>query len=166
MSVVHHRKGSESAVKGSRTRPIALLFILLAAAGSIFLTAGPSSASTAHELHVLHVAHLRVLAEHRAVTTTAASSAVGYATHYSYSGLESLWIGAGGPASVAAHAASIAECESGGYVYAHNPSGASGLWQILGLPFAGNPFNPYTNARMAVSKFRSAGGSFAPWVCR
>lgn len=91
---------------------------------------------------------------------------VGYSTHYSYSGLEALWRGAGGPAWAAPRAARIAICESGGYIYAHNPSGASGLWQILGNPFPGNPYNPYTNARMAVAKFRAAGHSFAPWVCR
>ena len=89
-----------------------------------------------------------------------------YSLHYSYYGLESLWRGAGGPSWAAPEAAHIAICESGGYIYAHNPSGASGLWQILGLPFAGNPYNPFTNARMAVAKFRAAGNSFAPWVCR
>jgi hypothetical protein len=93
-------------------------------------------------------------------------TSVGYRTHYGYSGLKALWRGAGGPSWAAPRAARIAICESGGRIYAHNPSGASGLWQILGLPFAGNPYNPYTNARMAVVKFRAAGNSFAPWVCR
>jgi len=37
---------------------------------------------------------------------------------------------------------------------------------VLGLPFPGNPFDPYTNARMAVAKFRGAGDSFSPWVCK
>jgi hypothetical protein len=101
---------------------------------------------------------------HRGSTAYVAVSS--YQIHYSYSGLESLWRGAGGPSWAAPRAARIAICESGGYIYAHNPSGASGLWQILGLPFAGNPFNPFTNARMAVAKFRAAGNSFAPWVCR
>ena len=91
---------------------------------------------------------------------------VSYQLRYSYSGLEALWRGAGGPSWAAPRAARIALCESGGYIYAHNPSGASGLWQILGLPFAGNPFNPFTNARMAVAKFKAAGNSFAPWACR
>jgi len=91
---------------------------------------------------------------------------VGYHTHYGYSGLKALWREAGGPSWAAPRAERIALCESGGYIYAHNPSGASGLWQILGNPFPGNPYNPYTNARMAVAKFRGAGGSFAPWVCR
>lgn len=85
---------------------------------------------------------------------------------YSYSGLEALWVSAGGPASVEAAAATIAECESGGNAAAENPSGASGLWQILGTPFPGDPFDAATNARMAVAKFVGAGDSFAPWVCQ
>jgi hypothetical protein len=90
-----------------------------------------------------------------------------YQLYYSYSGLEALWRGARGPAWAAPRAARIALCESRGYIYARNrKSGAAGLWQILGLPFAGNPYNPFTNARMAVAKFRAAGSSFTPWVCR
>ena len=86
---------------------------------------------------------------------------------YSYYGLEALWRAAGGPAWAAPRAARIALCESGGRSWARNPSsGAAGLWQILGLPFPGNPYNPYTNARMAVAKFRAAGDSFSPWVCK
>ena len=85
---------------------------------------------------------------------------------YSYAQLEALWVGAGGPASVEAAAATIAECESGGNPRAYNPSGASGLWQILGVPFPGDPFNGPVNARMAVAKYRAAGDSFSPWVCQ
>ena len=84
---------------------------------------------------------------------------------YSYSALEALWVSAGGPAAAEAAAATIAECESGGNPQAYNPSGASGLWQILGNPFPGDPFDPATNARMAVAKYDAAGG-FSPWVCQ
>lgn len=84
----------------------------------------------------------------------------------SFAGLEALWVGAGGPAAVEYTAAQIAECESGGNPNAYNPSGASGLWQILGNPFPGNPFDPVTNAAMAVAKYRGAGNSFTPWVCQ
>ena len=73
------------------------------------------------------------------------------------SGLAALWRRAGGPPGVAGLMAAIAMAESGGNPRAHNPSGASGLWQILGVPFPGNPFDPLTNARMAVSKYRSQG---------
>lgn len=53
--------------------------------------------------------------------------------------------------------AAVALAESRGNPRARNPSGASGLWQILGLPFPGDPFDPLTNARMAVSKYGSQG---------
>jgi hypothetical protein len=97
----------------------------------------------------------------------ASSARARFASHYSFTGLERLWTGAGGPSRAAPRAARIALCESGGYIYARNRfSGAAGLWQILGLPFPGNPYNPFTNARMAVVKFRAAGDSFSPWVCR
>lgn len=84
---------------------------------------------------------------------------------YSYAALEQLWVSAGGPASAAAQMAQIAECESGGNPQAYNPSGASGLWQILGNPFPGNPMDPATNAAMAVAKYNAAGGT-SPWVCQ
>jgi hypothetical protein len=88
-------------------------------------------------------------------------------TDYSYAQLEGLWINAGGPRDQAATAAAIAEAESGGNSDARNPSGASGLWQILGNPFPGNAFDPATNARMAVAKYKEApggGDNFSPWV--
>ena len=85
---------------------------------------------------------------------------------YSFAGLESLWISAGGPGWAAAHAAEIAECESGGRVSAWNPSGATGLWQILGSVVPGSLYNPYVNALNAVAKFRASGRTFSQWVCR
>jgi hypothetical protein len=98
-----------------------------------------------------------------AATAAAARASVpGGATHGSLPYLERLWIAAGGPAGFAHLMAAIAMAESGGNANARNPSGASGLWQILGLPFPGNPFDPMTNARMAVSKFRSQG--LGAWV--
>lgn len=91
-----------------------------------------------------------------------ASVSYHYRGIYSFTALERLWTAAGG--GDAWSAAKIAECESGGNPRAYNPSGASGLWQILGLPFPGDPFDPWTNARMGVFKWRQAGG-FSPWVC-
>lgn len=101
-------------------------------------------------------------------SVTAVSYSGGFPSQgtYSFSMLESIWEWAGGPSYDAWAAATIAECESGGRTSAYNPSGASGLWQILGVPFPGNPFDGPTNARMAVAKFRGAGGNFSPWVCR
>lgn len=82
---------------------------------------------------------------------------------FSYGQLEGLWDQAGGAPGAAALMAAIAEAESGGNPSAQNPSGATGLWQILGDPFPGNAFDPLTNARMAVAKY--AGGSgLGAWV--
>jgi TP901 family phage tail tape measure protein len=76
--------------------------------------------------------------------------------------LKRLWTGAGGPPSAANLAAAIAMAESGGDPKAHNPSGASGLWQILGQVVPGNIYNPRVNASNAVKKWRDAHG-FRPW---
>ena len=91
---------------------------------------------------------------------------ISYSGTYSYAGLEALWESAGGPDWAAPHAAEIADCESGGRVNAYNPSGATGLWQILGSVVAGSLYNPYVNALNAVAKFRASGDTFAQWVCQ
>jgi Transglycosylase SLT domain len=85
---------------------------------------------------------------------------------YSYGALEQLWVSAGGPGWAQAAAASVAECESGGNPHAYNPSGASGLWQILGQVVSGYVFDPMVNALNAVSKFRASGDTWAQWVCQ
>src|SRR5215813_3238316 len=76
---------------------------------------------------------------------------------FTYGQLESLWIQAGGSKVLAPLMAAIALAESGGNSDARNPSGASGLWQILGQPFPGNVFDPKENARMAVAKEKEQG---------
>src|SRR5215472_5551008 len=79
----------------------------------------------------------------------------------SYGQLEWLWTNAGGPAHMAPIMAAIAEAESRGYPGARNPSGASGLWQILGapkgMPANSNWFDPEVNARAAVLKWQQQG---------
>ena len=79
----------------------------------------------------------------------------------SYGQLEWLWTNAGGPAHMAPIMAAIAEAESRGYPGARNPSGASGLWQILGaprgMPANSNWFHPEVNARAAVLKWQQQG---------
>lgn len=90
----------------------------------------------------------------------------GQVVHYNAAQLETLWIQAGGPIAAAPEAAAIALAESNGNVHAHNASGASGLWQILGAPpgVSGNVFDPATNAKMAVAKYKQASNSFTPWA--
>jgi hypothetical protein len=89
--------------------------------------------------------------------------------HLSKGQLEALWVKAGGDPSVANIMAAIALAESGGIPSRNNADRpgdgghhiAAGLWQILGLPFPGNVYDPLTNARMAVAKYKSQG--FGAW---
>jgi cell wall-associated NlpC family hydrolase len=80
---------------------------------------------------------------------------------YSYKQLEQLWVSAGGNKAVAPLMAAIAMAESGGNPNAYNPSGASGLWQILGAPDnwhgSTNWMDPAVNARAAVAKYKTQG---------
>lgn len=79
-----------------------------------------------------------------------------------------LWLGAGGPAYAEAQAVQIADCESGFNPDAYNPSGATGIWQILGqvTGFGGSLTNPEVNAANAVAKFTASGDNFSAWVCQ
>lgn len=78
----------------------------------------------------------------------------------------SLWLQAGGPSWAESQAVAIAYCESGDNPQAYNPSGATGIWQILGQVSPGNLTDPYINAVNAVIKFRSGGNTFSAWVCQ
>lgn len=64
------------------------------------------------------------------------------------------WTGSDVPIAVA-----IALAESGGNSDASNPSGAKGLWQVMWAlhGFAGNPYDPQTNAKAAHQVFVSQG---------
>ena len=76
------------------------------------------------------------------------------------------WLSAGGPAWAEGAAESVAMCESGDNTNAYNPSGATGLFQILGQVVAGNLYDPLVNALNAVSKFKASGDTWAQWVCQ
>jgi hypothetical protein len=84
---------------------------------------------------------------------------------YSYGQLEALWIQAGGSQALAPLMAAIAEAESSGNPTAENPSGATGLWQILGAVNPADQPNltdPTVNAKEAVLKYQSQG--LGAWV--
>lgn len=83
---------------------------------------------------------------------------------YNRAGLERLWIRAGGAPHEARRMAAIALAESKGNPQAHNPSGASGLWQVMMPANAGyvpggqaNVYNPHANAVAAVRILHSQG---------
>jgi hypothetical protein len=123
---------------------------------AIATVATARTASTGTGYHRAHAAPVQVPG--RSYATSSGT--------YSYAGLEALWVSAGGPSWAASHAAEIAECESGGRTNAFNPSGATGLWQILGSVVPGNLYNAFTNALNAVAKFKASGDTFAQWVCQ
>ena len=96
---------------------------------------------------------------------TSCTGGGGTGTLYSYAQLEGLWINAGGAKALAPGMAALAMAESGGCSAALNPSGASGLWQILGAVDPAdqkNLFDPAVNAKEAVLKYTSQG--LAAWV--
>jgi len=104
---------------------------------------------------------------HRHTYAQSAAHSYGYgAGTLSFSELERLWVAAGGPAWAESAAASVAECESGGRTSAYNPSGATGLWQILGAVRGGSLTDPMANAVNAVAKFEASGDTWAQWVCK
>jgi hypothetical protein len=76
-----------------------------------------------------------------------------------------VWNCAGGPVSQDAAAIAITMCESGHNTQAYNPSGATGLFQILGSVVPGDLYDAHVNALNAVDKFNQAGG-WSPWVCQ
>jgi hypothetical protein len=78
--------------------------------------------------------------------------------------LANLWTSQGGPSKYANLMAWVAMAESHGDENAHNRSGATGLWQILGAVVPGNLRNPIVNAKNAIKKFRDAGSHpLSPW---
>lgn len=93
-------------------------------------------------------------------------------TNFTFAQLEQLWTNAGGKPIFAPLMAAVAEVESGGSSIAHNPSGASGLWQIE-IPVnasyvpggAANVFNPQDNAKAAVAlSGNSFTGIYDNWI--
>jgi LysM repeat protein len=80
------------------------------------------------------------------------------------SGLEALWVAAGGARSHAFMAAEIAMAESGGRQYAHSPTNDFGYWQING---GHGPrmatYDPIGNAKAAIA-ISSNGSNWRPWT--
>jgi LysM repeat protein len=78
-------------------------------------------------------------------------------------GLEDLWEEAGGPASEAVTAASIAMAESSGEQFATGPVGERGYWQINPNHGSLSAYDPLGNAKAAV--FLSGDGrNWSPWT--
>src|ERR1700761_3287181 len=92
------------------------------------------------------------------VTTTSMLSGT-----LSCSGLEDLWEQAGGAASQAVTAASIAEAESGGQQFATGTGGERGYWQINPNHGSLSTYDPLGNAKAAVI-ISGGGANWTPWT--
>ena len=81
----------------------------------------------------------------------------------SCSGLEALWVEAGGSAAAEVTAASIAMAESGGNQFATGTVGERGYWQINPVNGSLSTYDPYGNARAAVI-MSGNGANWSPWT--
>jgi LysM repeat protein len=93
----------------------------------------------------------------QAATTTSLSGTL------SCTGLEQLWLDAGGSPAAEVTAASIAMAESGGNEFATGTVGERGYWQINPVNGALSTYNPYGNARAAVI-MSADGTNWSPWT--
>jgi LysM repeat protein len=81
----------------------------------------------------------------------------------SCTGLEQLWVDAGGSPAAEVTAASIAMAESGGNQFATGTVGERGYWQINPVNGALSTYDPYGNARAAVI-MSGDGANWSPWT--
>ncbi len=93
----------------------------------------------------------------QAATTTSLSGTL------SCTGLEQLWLAAGGSPAAEVAAASIAMAESGGNQFATGTVGERGYWQINPVNGALSTYDPYGNARAAVI-MSADGTNWSPWT--
>jgi LysM repeat protein len=96
-------------------------------------------------------------------TTVLTSSAKKLSGNLGCSGLEALWVAAGGARSHAFIAAEIAMAESGGRQYAHSPTNDFGYWQINGVHGAMATYNPIGNAKAAIA-ISGNGSHWGAWT--
>jgi LysM repeat protein len=93
----------------------------------------------------------------QAATTTSLSGTL------SCTGLEQLWLDAGGSPAAEVTAASIAMAESGGNQFATGTVGERGYWQINPVNGALSTYDPYGNAQAAVI-MSADGTNWSPWT--
>jgi len=95
--------------------------------------------------------------------TSQADSTTGLSGTLSCTGLEQLWLDAGGTPAAEVTAASIAMAESGGNQFATGTVGERGYWQINPVNGALSTYDPYGNARAAVI-MSADGTNWSPWT--
>ncbi len=92
-----------------------------------------------------------------------AATATSLSGTLSCTGLEQLWVEAGGSPAAEVTAASIAMAESGGNQFATGTVGERGYWQINPVNGALSTYDPYGNARAAVI-MSADGANWSPWT--
>ena len=121
-------------------------------------TAGGSTHTTAYTpRHAASGSGAGPASQPSAATTTNLSGTL------SCSGLEALWVEAGGSAAAEVTAASIAMAESGGNQFATGTVGERGYWQINPVNGSLSTYDPYGNARAAVI-MSGNGTNWSPWT--
>jgi LysM repeat protein len=96
-------------------------------------------------------------------STTQAAATTSLSGTLSCTGLEQLWVNAGGSPAAEVTAASIAMAESGGNQFATGTVGERGYWQINPVNGALSTYDPYGNARAAVV-MSADGANWSPWT--
>jgi LysM repeat protein len=99
----------------------------------------------------------------QAATSQAATTTTSLSGTLSCTGLEQLWLDAGGSPAAEVTAASIAMAESGGNQFATGTVGERGYWQINPVNGALSTYDPYGNARAAVI-MSADGTNWSPWT--
>lgn len=109
-----------------------------------------------------HGKHARHTESGHTSATAHTSGAIPHGT-LGCSGLEQLWVDAGGSGSEARTAADIAMAESGGNQYAYSPTNDRGYWQINGSWGELSTFDALGNAKAAVY-ISDDGRNWSPWT--
>ena len=118
--------------------------------------------TTAHHSTKPRGKHARHTGSSHAGATAHAGGAIPHGT-LGCSGLEQLWVDAGGASGEARMAAEIAMAESGGNQYAYSPTNDRGYWQINGSWGPLSTFDALGNAKAAVH-ISDDGRNWSPWT--
>jgi LysM repeat protein len=116
-----------------------------------------------HAKPATHVANEGSRSSTTATTASSGGGSTSMGGTLSCSGLEQLWISAGGARSAAFMAAEVAMAESGGKQYALSPTDDYGYWQINASNGSLATFSAYGNARAAIA-LSNNGTNWSAWT--
>jgi LysM repeat protein len=125
--------------------------------------AASTGTATSETSEVSQTSHAAAVGTAASSTPVASASSGSLSGTLGCSGLEQLWIEAGGNQSEAFMAAEIAMAESGGNQFAVSPTSDYGYWQINAVHGSQATFSPLGNAEAAVS-ISADGADWEPWT--